>query len=232
MSKVALYFKRWKNYSRHKSKSRVAPFNHHKQSARINKAISKQIYKNVYAYEHSSLFNPRVGTRPTSKSNTLSRLNTRMLHAHCVLQGWTNSPKWIIVSVWFFFINSNFAGLSEEWAFATKLKDFNEAEDDRCDNDLTDIEIFAVKFLGSTLIDEPRSEKVTANAIQHMISKTKCKRCPHFSVKKQRKKILYSFHFDSSIQQEITAHQHLCVPKRHWNIRRCHGRNVTSHINI
>lgn len=43
MSKVALYFKRWKNYSRHKSKSHVAPFNVHKQSARINRAFYKQI---------------------------------------------------------------------------------------------------------------------------------------------------------------------------------------------
>lgn len=84
------------------------------------------------------------------------------------------------------FLSFNFAGLSEEWAFATKLKDLNETEDDRCDSDLADIDIFAVKFLGSTLIDEPRSEKVTANAVQHMISKTKCKRCPHFSLKQKR----------------------------------------------
>lgn len=66
--------------------------------------------------------------------------------------------------------------LNEEWAFATKLKDFGETEDERCDNE---IDIFEVKFLGSTLIDEPRSETVTANAVKHMVSKTKCK---HFTL--------------------------------------------------
>lgn len=59
--------------------------------------------------------------------------------------------------------------MNEEWAFATKLTDLS--ENGECFD--SELEIFEVKFLGEMDVDEPRSEKLTAQTIKSLISKAK-----------------------------------------------------------
>lgn len=55
------------------------------------------------------------------------------------------------------------------------MKDFTENAEDENDGESPDFEIFQVKFLGSTVIDAPKSEEATANAIKHIITTAKGK---------------------------------------------------------
>lgn len=59
--------------------------------------------------------------------------------------------------------------LNEEWAFATKMTDLSE-NGEVFD---TEMEIFDVKLLGDMDVDEPRSEKLTAQTIKSIIAKAK-----------------------------------------------------------
>lgn len=65
--------------------------------------------------------------------------------------------------------------VGEDWSFATKLTDLSENLDDENEFGYPDLEIFQVKFLGSTTIDAAKSEEATANAIKSIISTAKGK---------------------------------------------------------
>lgn len=83
--------------------------------------------------------------------------------------------------------------MDEDWAFAKKFTEFSDNNDENeKSNELSDLEIFQVKFLGSTTVDAPKSEKVTANAIKSIITTAKGK--VHSTLdQKSNKSIL---HFD------------------------------------
>lgn len=70
----------------------------------------------------------------------------------------------------------------EDWAFATKLADLSENMDDENENAFPDLEIFQVKFLGSSTVNAAKSEEATANAIKSIISTAKGD-CPFLSLK-------------------------------------------------
>lgn len=60
--------------------------------------------------------------------------------------------------------------MDDDWGCTKELTD------DNIENrtDYSDLEIFQVKFVGSTAVDAPQSEKVTAHAIKNIISAAKC----------------------------------------------------------
>lgn len=66
--------------------------------------------------------------------------------------------------------------VGDDFEYATKLADLSEENgDDAENNDMNaDLDIFQVKFLGSTTIDSPKSEEATANAIKSIIAAAKC----------------------------------------------------------
>lgn len=66
---------------------------------------------------------------------------------------------------------SHFAELNEEFAFATKMAELSETNED-CDAS-SDIEIFEVKFLGEMFVEEARSDKITAQSIKNIITEAK-----------------------------------------------------------
>lgn len=66
--------------------------------------------------------------------------------------------------------------MDDDWGFTKELTELSENTDDNeKGTDYLDLEIFQVKFLGSTAVDAPQSEKVTAHAIKNIISAAKCK---------------------------------------------------------
>lgn len=67
--------------------------------------------------------------------------------------------------------------VGEDWAFATKLADLSENFEDENENGFSELEIFQVKFIGSTTIHAAKSEEATANAIKTIISTAKGE-CP------------------------------------------------------
>lgn len=79
-----------------------------------------------------------------------------------------------------FYLN---ADVGENWAFASTLSDVSENfDDDASENGFSNLEIFTVKFLGSTTVQAAKSEIATANAIKNIISAAKGE-CPHFKTK-------------------------------------------------
>lgn len=67
--------------------------------------------------------------------------------------------------------------VGENWAFASKLSDLSENfDDDGGENRFSDLEIFTVKFLGSTTVKAAKSDEATANAIKNIISTAKGER--------------------------------------------------------
>lgn len=56
---------------------------------------------------------------------------------------------------------------------ATSLKDLSENNSDDLDENLQEPEAFAVKYLGSTIIESARSEEATAEAVKSIISTAK-----------------------------------------------------------
>ncbi|XP_059618161.1 low density lipoprotein receptor adapter protein 1-B-like [Phlebotomus argentipes] len=67
--------------------------------------------------------------------------------------------------------NSKHKKLCEEWALATNMRDFNDPHEDLEDG--SEPSAFAVKYLGSTVIDAARSEDATAEAVKTVISTAK-----------------------------------------------------------
>lgn len=82
------------------------------------------------------------------------------------------------LSILFYFYFFSRADVGENWAFASKLSDLSENfDEDGGENGFSDLDIFTVKFLGSTSVKTPKSEIVTANAIKNIISTAKGE-CP------------------------------------------------------
>lgn len=80
------------------------------------------------------------------------------------------------------FVCLDYTDAGEDWAFATKLADLSENMDDENENAFHDLEIFQVKFLGSSTVNAAKSEEATANAIKSIISTAKGD-CPFLSLK-------------------------------------------------
>lgn len=86
-------------------------------------------------------------------------------------------PFFVCIFYW------NEADVGENWAFASKLSDLSENFDEDGggggENGFSDLDIFTVKFLGSTTVKAAKSEVVTANAIKNIISTAKGECPPH-----------------------------------------------------
>lgn len=89
----------------------------------------------------------------------------------------------------------------DDWTFERNLTEPLDTidENEKC-HELSDLEIFQVKYLGSTTVDTPKSEKATANAIKSIITSAKCKFDQlstsfqqHFIQKKKKTLFLFMF---------------------------------------
>lgn len=67
----------------------------------------------------------------------------------------------------------NKTDVSEDLSFATKLTDLSENFEDEGEHGYPDLEIFQVKYLGTTTIHAAKSVQATSNAIKSIIATAK-----------------------------------------------------------